>query len=147
MTDFELAHQDGRHAWRHLDNRLADYLAEHLPQAGYQLVRVSRGTSRDERARETVLTLMLEVGQVTERPFVHVAVAASPQAEAHAELDWHDGGFFDDSDPGVPRRANPFGLSDEEFAKRKARSNKPAPANPPPRRHILIDKQPSQAAT
>lgn len=135
--------------WRNLNDRLAGYLADHLPETGFQLLRVLRGTTRDPRSSEIVLTLMLEVGEVRERPFIDVAVNATTAQDTAAALAWNDltGEIL------APLTLNePRDISDQRqqaSTRRSIRENLPyeniQDTAPAARRHILPNKQPQPA--
>ena len=60
--------------WQHLNYQMATYIAENLSANQYQLLRVGRHQGRNPIYRHGVvtMTLTLEVGLVTESPFVDV---------------------------------------------------------------------------
>lgn len=62
--------------WRELYLRMANHIAENLSANQYQLLRVVSDSGRNAiySNRVVTMTLTLEVGQVTERPFVNVSV-------------------------------------------------------------------------
>lgn len=63
--------------WRELYLRMANHIAENLSANQYQLLRVVSDSGRNAiySNRVVTMTLTLEVGQVTERPFVNVMAA------------------------------------------------------------------------
>jgi len=61
--------------WRRLNDRMGRYIADNLSAEVFQLIRIRRDTQwNNGSVGNGLLTITLEVGQVTERPFVTVAV-------------------------------------------------------------------------
>lgn len=131
--------------WERLNWQLATYLTENLPDNAYQLLQIRREVIELPGGRDFEARLILEVGQVTERPFVNVAVNPAWQemtGEQYNPTPAPTSGW-------IQGQANPFGIFDAEYARRRRDAALAAiqdgpqrrPEHLPLKRHILIDKQ------